>query len=168
MNIDLKSILYILLILVIQTILDNYVDLGLHLHIVILPIIILLLPYRYKTLHTMILAFVLGLAVDIFTTGILGLYAGALTAVAFVRQKILHSMLDDRNMERHDRPDYKVFGFGKGIFYTMFHYLTFFVVYTLLDNMGIHPIGQSLIKVLFSTLTSGLIALWLFKMFKKH
>ncbi len=167
MNISLKKILYILMVLFFQCLLDNYADLGLYLRIVIIPFVILMLPYRYKTISTMIIAFLLGLTVDLFTSGVLGLNAGAMTAVAFVRQKVLHSILDERNMERHDSPDYIVLGLGKGLFYIMFHYIVFFTAYTLLDNMGFAPFGLTVTKILLSTSVSGLIALWALKKYKK-
>lgn len=168
MNISMKKIFYILMVLCLQCLLDNYADLGLYLRIVIIPFVILMLPYRYKTISTMIIAFLLGLTVDIFTSGVLGLNAGAMTAVAFVRQKVLHSILDERNMERHDSPDIIVLGLGKGLFYVMFHYIVFFTAYTLLDNMGFAPFGLILSKILLSTAVSGLIALWSLKKYKKN
>ena len=105
MNIDFKKILFTLLVIVVQCVLDNYVDLSIYVRIVLVPYLILILPYRYRTISTMILAFLIGLSVDIFTTGVLGMNAGALVAVAFIRQKMLHAIMDERNMERHDRPE---------------------------------------------------------------
>lgn len=159
MNIDIRKIVFAFAILVLQCILDNYADLGPYVRIVLVPFIVLVLPYRYKTISAMIIAFLAGLSVDIFTTGILGLNAGAMTAVAFVRQKVLHSILDERNMERHDSPDLKVFGFTKGFFYVFFHYLVFFVAYTALDNFSFSPFGFYLSKILLSTAASGTISI---------
>lgn len=168
MNIDFRKIIYPLIIVVLQCILDNYADLGLYVRVVLIPYIILILPYRYKTISTMIIAFLIGLSVDIFTTGVMGLNAGAMTAVAFVRQKVLHSILDERNMERHDSPDLKVFGLTKGVLYLLFHYLIFFSAYTALDNFSFSPIGFYTAKILFSTVVSSVISILLFGKQKKN
>lgn len=161
MNIDLKKVIYAIILVALQCILDNYVDLGPYVRVVLAPFIILILPYRYKTISTMVIAFVIGLSIDAFTAGILGLNAGAMAAVAFVRQKVLHSILDERNMERHDSPDIKVFGLTKSLFYVFFHYLVFFVAYTALDNFGFVPFGFCISKILLSTITSGVISILL-------
>ena len=167
MNVDFKKILYALLIIVVQCILDNYVDLSIYLRIVLVPYLILILPYRYRTISAMILAFFIGLAVDIFTTGVLGINAGALTAVAFIRQKMLHAIMDERNMERHDSPDLKVMGVGKGLFYIGVPYLLFFIISVLLDNFSIRPLAITIPKILAGTIVSGVISMLLFKNYKK-
>jgi hypothetical protein len=167
MNVDFKKILYALVIIVVQCILDNYVDLSIYLRIVIVPYLILILPYRYRTISAMILAFFIGLAVDIFTTGVLGINAGALTAVAFIRQKMLHAIMDERNMERHDSPDLKVMGVGKGLFYIGVPYLLFFIISVLLDNFSIRPLAITIPKILAGTIVSGVISMLLFKNYKK-
>jgi hypothetical protein len=115
----------------------------------------------------MILAFFIGLAVDIFTTGVLGINAGALTAVAFIRQKMLHAIMDERNMERHDSPDLKVMGVGKGLFYIGVPYLLFFIISVLLDNFSIRPLAITIPKILAGTIVSGVISMLLFKNYKK-
>jgi rod shape-determining protein MreD len=167
MNVDFKKILYALVIIVVQCILDNYVDLSIYLRIVLVPYLILILPYRYRTISAMILAFFIGLAVDIFTTGVLGINAGALTAVAFIRQKMLHAIMDERNMERHDSPDLKVMGVGKGLFYIGVPYLLFFIISVLLDNFSIRPLAITIPKILAGTIVSGVISMLLFKNYKK-
>lgn len=167
MNIDFKKILFALLVIVVQCVLDNYVDLSIYVRIALVPYLILILPYRYRTISTMILAFLIGLSVDIFTTGVLGMNAGALVAVAFIRQKMLHAIMDERNMERHDSPDLKVMGVGKGLFYIGVPYLLFFIVYTLLDNFSLRPVAITIPKILIGTVISGGISLLLFKNYKK-
>jgi len=167
MNVDFKKILYALVIIVVQCILDNYVDLSIYLRIVLVPYLILILPYGYRTISAMILAFFIGLAVDIFTTGVLGINAGALTAVAFIRQKMLHAIMDERNMERHDSPDLKVMGVGKGLFYIGVPYLLFFIISVLLDNFSIRPLAITIPKILAGTIVSGVISMLLFKNYKK-
>lgn len=167
MNIDFRVILQWVIIIALQCILDNYVDLGIYTRIVLLPILILTLPYRYLTISSMILAFLTGLSVDIFTTGVLGLNAGALAGVAFVRQKMLHTFIDERNIERHDSPDHKAMGTGRGLFYVLFSYFVFFTIHTILDNFGFTPILITLPKIAVGTITGGLIGYILFRKYKK-
>jgi rod shape-determining protein MreD len=167
MNIDFKKILYVMALVIIQCLLDNFVDLSVYIRIVILPYIILILPYRYNTIPTMLLAFIIGLAVDVLTTGVLGLNAGALTSVAFIRQKLLHMILDERNMKRHDSPDYKVMGLGKSLFYIAFPSIVYFTIYILLDNYGFHPYHITIPKIIIGAVICTAIGLILFKNQKK-
>lgn len=167
MNIDFRVLLHWVIVIVLQCILDNYVDLGIYTRIVLLPYLILTLPYRYLTISSMVLAFLTGLCVDIFTTGVLGLNAGALVGVAFVRQKMLHSFIDERNIERHDSPDVKAMGTGRSIFYVFFSHLVFFTLHTILDNFGFTPAMITIPKIAIGTVVSGLIGYILFRNHKK-
>lgn len=167
MNIDFRVLLHWVIVIVLQCILDNYIDLGIYTRIVLLPYLILTLPYKYLTISSMILAFLTGLTVDVFTTGVLGLNAGALAGVAFVRQKILHSFIDERNIERHDSPDSKAMGTGRSLFYVLFSYLVFFTLHTLLDNFSFSPAMITLPKIVVGTIISGLIGYILFRKHKK-
>lgn len=168
MKIDYRRIIYIVTLIIVQCIFDNYVDLGPYFRFVLIPVLVLVLPYRFKTIITMLIAFVIGLIVDIFTTGVLGLNAGAMVAAAFIRQKILYSILDERNIERHDRPDFVVFGISKSLFYTISLYMVYFIAYTLLDNFGLSPIGFNLIKMGIGIAVNSAIGLYLFKIYKKE
>ena len=87
-----RKAISIILIIVIQLLIDNYLNLGLYLYVAIFPFLILTLPYRYKTIPTMLLSFLLGLSIDFLSNGVLGLNAGALTAMAFVRQGLLQNL----------------------------------------------------------------------------
>lgn len=167
MNIDLKRLIYILFIIIVQCILDNYIDLGLHLHLMVLPHLILILPYRYKTITAMVIAFAIGITVDIFTTGVLGTNAGALVCTAFIRQKLLYSFLDERNMDNYDSPSYMILGPNKGILYVFCSYFAFCSAYVVLENMGIQPVTFNLLKIVTGTFANGIIGLILFRRYKK-
>lgn len=152
-----RKAISIILIIVIQLLIDNYLNLGLYLYVAIFPFLILTLPYRYKTIPTMLLSFLLGLSIDFLSNGVLGLNAGALTAMAFVRQGLLQTLVNEQSMGKYDSPAIKGLGFVRFFFYILLSYLIFIFFYILFDNMGFSPFGFNLLKLTFSTLVNGVI-----------
>lgn len=167
MNINIKRLSLIVLIIILQVVLDNYCDLGVYLRIVLLPYLILTLPYRIKTIEAMVIAFILGLVVDLFTTGVVGLNSGALAASALVRRKILYSILDERNIDKYDYPNFRAMGNMKGGFYFILPYLAFFIVYILLDNFSLSPFWWNLQRIVICSVVNTIIGLVLFSFNKR-
>lgn len=168
MKIDFKRLLIILLAIVVQIILDNYCDLGLYIRILILPVIILTLPYKVKTIEAMCIAFLIGVVTDIFTSGVIGLNAGALAASALVRRKILYSILDERNIDRHDYPNYRVMGLSKSALYVSVPYIVYFITYTLLDNYSFSPFSLSIPTILICSGINTVLGLFIFSRVSNH
>lgn len=86
-----RNILRTILVLVVQLLLlKRNLTLGEfnYLHLTIYPIIIVLLPYDLPRIATIVIGFSLGLFVDFFYDS-LGVHAGAMTLVAYLRQYIL-------------------------------------------------------------------------------
>lgn len=163
MNINIRTLITTLLLIIVQALLDNYIDLGLYTRIVITPYIIINLPYKRGSVVTMIYAFLIGLAMDILSGGVMGLNAGALVAASLIRQKILHTIINDYSMRNHEGPEFAVFGYRKSIFYISSIVLVYFVCYTYLSNFSLHPFGGNLLKIVIGTLLNTLIILMLFK-----
>lgn len=157
MNRDLKTIIYVIILTAIQILMDNYLDLGVYVYLFIIPYFILLLPYKYKTISTMLIAFLLGLFVDFLSNGVLGLNAAALTAMALTRQSFLKLVVNEQSMGKYDTPAIKDIGFiGYAIFITL-SYLVFFIFYVLFDSLGSGHILLSLLKILISTIANTVL-----------
>jgi hypothetical protein len=152
-----RKALIVIFIVIIQLILNSYINLGLYIYLVIFPFIILTLPYRVKTIPAMLLSFILGLAIDFLSNGVLGLNAGALTAMALCRQSFLQMLINEQSMGKYDTPSIKEIGFLKFSTYIILSFIIFFVSYIFLDNMGFSPFGFNLLKLLVSTLVNSFL-----------
>lgn len=152
-----RKAIIVIFIVIIQLILNSYINLGLYIYLVIFPFIILTLPYRVKTIPAMLLSFLLGLAIDFLSNGVLGLNAGALTAMALCRQSFLQMLINEQSMGKYDTPSIKEIGFLKFSTYIILSFIIFFVSYIFLDNMGFSPFGFNLLKLLVSTLVNSFL-----------
>lgn len=74
-----------LILVIIQILICNYFQFSSYLFLSILPVLVMCLPAHINTTVTMIIAFFMGLSVDFFSEGILGLNAAALIPVALFR-----------------------------------------------------------------------------------
>ena len=72
-----------------QILVCNYLNLGYLLTLSFLPVIVLLIPIRFSTISSMLIAFASGLLVDLLGDGVLGLNILALVPVALVRKGLL-------------------------------------------------------------------------------
>lgn len=152
-----RKAIIVIFIVIIQLILNSYINLGLYIYLVIFPFIILTLPYRVKTIPAMLLSFLLGLAIDFLSNGVLGLNAGALTAMALCRQSFLQMLINEQSMGKYDTPSIKEIGFLKFSTYIILSFIIFFVSYIFIDNMGFSPFGFNLLKLLVSTLVNSFL-----------
>lgn len=80
----LRYILLFLLILFIQVFIVRHVEIGMGTQLFLLPLYIIILPFRINVFMLMILAFILGILYDTITNSY-GLNASALIFVAFLR-----------------------------------------------------------------------------------
>ena len=78
-----------LVLLLLQLVSDNFLELSSYVKLFFLHIVILNSPVTFSRIFLMIAAFVLGLSADLFSGGIIGLYAASLVPVAFLRNRIL-------------------------------------------------------------------------------
>jgi len=87
-----KQLLRFLLVFIIQVILLKRLDLTLgsfnYIHIFLYPILILFLPFKTPRAVLLILAFFLGLGLDLFYNSV-GIHASATVFLAFIRKYIL-------------------------------------------------------------------------------
>lgn len=157
MNIDIKKILYCILLIAIQLLLDNYLDLGIYIYLFIVPYFILFLPYRYKTIPTMFLAFFAGLAIDFLSNGVLGLNAGALTTMALFRQSFMQLVVNEQSMDKYETPTLKDMGILRYSLFVLLSYLVFFITFSLLDNFGSGMVLISILKTIISSISNTVL-----------
>jgi len=78
-----------LLLLLLQLFISNYLRLSYYVTLSILPVMILLLPIKIKTVPSLLIAFATGLIIDILSDGLVGLNVVALLPVAILRRPVI-------------------------------------------------------------------------------
>lgn len=85
MNSGRLFILDAVMLIILQAIIGSMLDISVYVEIIILPIYILHLPMRTGTPVLLISAFLTGIAADLITNDITGLYTASLVPLAFLR-----------------------------------------------------------------------------------
>lgn len=80
-----KYIFTYFLVFILQIIADVFLDLGIYVHLCILPLIVIALPYKWNAALTMLAAFATGLATDMISGGTPGVNAAAAVLAAGIR-----------------------------------------------------------------------------------
>ncbi|NLJ82957.1 MAG: rod shape-determining protein MreD [Bacteroidales bacterium] len=116
---------------------------------------ILILPFQMPKWQVVVLGFVMGISVDLFT-GIMGQHAAASLLIAFLRTIIVSVIPTNIKFEDHLRPIlwdmHFVWYFQYVLYLTLIHHVTFF----LLDSMSVINLfiilGISLLNTVFTVL----------------
>jgi rod shape-determining protein MreD len=147
---------FILLVLVQVLVLNNIQFLG-FLNPYIYVLFILSLPVKLPRWLSLLLAFVLGLTIDVFSDT-MGMHAFATVLVAFVRNNIikLFTTIDEGN---NPTPSFYTFGVGAYVKYVVsivfIHHFTLFFI----EAFSFEHFWILLLKILLSTTVSILIIL---------
>lgn len=155
------------LLLLIQVYLLNNINLGGYLNPMVYLLFILLLPFEISGILLLILSFLMGLSVDLFT-GSIGLHAGAATFLAFMRPHSLRLINTKRDYEAGIKPGINDMGMlwfvSYTLFLTFFHHLFFF----LMESFSFAEIGMILLRVVLNTLLSSIFIVVVNLLFKSQ
>lgn len=170
MNSTLKNILRFVALVLVQVLIINYIKIGGYVSPYIYPLFIMLLPVGFSNAGLLMLAFLLGLTIDIFC-GTLGLHAGATTLMAFCRPVIIRLVSGSQKVDSVKEPSINAMGFDWWFRYalvlTTIHALSLF----LLESFSLKLIGQTLLRTVISlpiSLFLMTIILYLFSTNKKR
>lgn len=149
-----RFILVWLVLMVAQIILCNFFGLSRYVLISVLPIMILMLPFRMGSIVAMLIAFACGLTVDFFSTGMLGITPLALVPVALSRKALINIVFGEDQIS-HDELSFALFGAPKMIMAILLSCALFFLIYIWVDSagtVGFWPAaGRFLLSVVVST-----------------
>ena len=170
MNSTLKNIIRFVALVLVQVLIVNYIKIGGYVSPYIYPLFIMLLPVGYPNALLLLLAFLLGLSIDIFC-GTLGLHAGATLIMAFCRPAIIRLVSGSQKIDPNKEPDINTMGLDWWMRYslvlTSIHAFSLF----LLESFSIKLIGQTLLRTVISlpiSLFLMTIALYIFSSNKKR
>lgn len=125
-----------LLMLLAQVLISHLFQTGPWCVLTLLPVLILCLPSQWPVLHTMIVAFLSGLAVDFLADGLIGLNAFALTPVALVRRFLLVRFFNEELVSRGERISWRKWGFVPVFSCVLVCTALFLLLYVVVDAAG--------------------------------
>jgi len=156
-NIKRFLILFFLQVLVLKRINIVWEDFD-YIFLFIYPLFILLLPLKIPRNVQLILAFFLGLAVDVFYDSP-GLHTGALVFMSFIRKYILKFLEPVEGYGTESVPTIHNFGFNWFLIYSsLLLFLHLFIFFTL-EAFSFSFIFEILLKTIFSFIISQIIIL---------
>jgi|BioPla2DNA2_1021312.scaffolds.fasta_scaffold01443_12 cobalamin synthase len=148
-----------LLLVVAQLLLCNYFHFTPYVFLTLLPALILCLPTRIGTIGALFIAFGLGLTIDFFAEGLLGLNALALVPVAFVRKPLIELIFGKEPFEHQENLSVQKYGSLRISLALIITLALFLVIYILADGAGTRPFWFSAIKLVASLFASWLLSL---------
>ncbi len=145
------------LIVLLQSVLDNYISWGTPIYLMLTPIVACLMPNRIRGIPLLLGAFFLGLVTDLLGNGILGMGASAMTAMVLVRYPLIRAFTNENSMEKYTYPSPISMGIGRFIAYLLILYVIFLSVYVGWDCAGIVPTSVALGRIAVGTLLNAAI-----------
>ena len=140
-----QTIIYAVVIFI-QIILNNYVNLGPMIYLCLIPLLIVYLPLDQKNYISMIIAFGLGLIIDILSDGVLGLNAGAATLVALVYKPIFYPVFQKNNYSKKYIPPIRESDIGHHALYLTIILAIYFLFYIAFDGLAKTTLVVSLVR----------------------
>ena len=161
MNIQFKYITLGAIIIFCQILLSEYVNIWPILYIAIFPLFIILLPANLNRTIYMLIAFLLGLCVDITADGVIGLNAASLVAMAYFRDFVLKLTLTKGNLENAENlpVSARTVEIPKLITINLLMLAIFFTVYVLLDSAASFSPLYTILKIVICTAVNCVINL---------
>ena len=142
-----------------QILVSEYVNIWALLYIAVFPQFIILLPPTINRSAYMLIAFVLGLSIDILADGVMGLNAAALTAMAYSRGPILKLIIPKasfENYENHPIIPRTVEPYKLALLSGMM-LAVFFTVYVLFDSAASFSFWYTVLKIALCVAVNSII-----------
>lgn len=154
-----RGVISVLIVLVVQIVIWNYLNLTQFVLLTFLPVMILCLPVGMNTVAILLLAFSAGLAVDFFANGVLGLTSIALLPVAICRRLVITLVFGEEVFSRGENISLKRQGLFKMNLATVLVTALFLIIYIWVDGAGVRPFWFNLVRFVSSLLASSLFSI---------
>lgn len=160
MNVHLKYATLGVLLIICQILLSGYVNIWPVLYIAIFPQFLVLLPSSLNRSLYLVVAFILGLAIDIFADGVPGLNAAALVAMAYARPLVLKFVLTRGGLESTETLPLlpRTVELPKLVLLNAIMLAIFFTVYVVLDSAGSFTFWYTILKIALCIIANSIIS----------
>lgn len=155
----LRQIIIYAVVILLQVILNNYVNLGPMIYICLIPLLVIYLPLDQKNYISLIIAFGMGLVIDILSDGVLGLNAGAATLVALVYKPLFYPIFQKNNYSKKYILPIRESGLWQHALYLLIILAIYFLFYIAFDGLAKTTLLVSLIRYLVNLLVNLALAL---------
>lgn len=130
MNDTVRYILRLGLFALVQVVLFNAIDVSTYVYVCPCVLFLMLFPFTTSTISLLLWAFGLGMVVDLWGGGLLGLHTAALVTVAFVRNTLLKLVAAKGEFGHGDVRSMAKLGFERYLLFAclcvLVHHLAFF------------------------------------------
>ena len=155
------DIIYCILLFLLQLVISDYVHLGPWISLCLLPLLILLIPLSRSQHVVMLIAFGLGLGLDILSDGVPGLNAFAAVLAAAPRKFFYRLLVNADRQDKTEVPLLRESGLLKYLKYLGVLTAIYLAAYTLVDCISVRPLGYIAAKFLISWVASTALCLLL-------
>lgn len=155
----LRQIIIYAVVILLQVILNNYVNLGPMVYLCLIPLLIIYLPLDQKNYVSLIIAFGLGLIIDILSDGVLGLNAGAATLVALVYKPLFYPVFQKNNYSKKYIPPIRESDLWHHALYLLIILAIYFFFYIAFDGLAKTTLLVSAIRYLVNIAVNLVLAL---------
>lgn len=155
------DIIYCILLFLLQLVISDYVHLGPWITLCLLPLLILQIPRSRSPHVVMLIAFGLGLGLDILSDGVPGLNAFAAVLAAAPRKFFYRLLVNADRQDKTEVPLLRETGLLKYLKYLGVLTAIYLAAYTLVDCISVRPLGYIAAKFLISWVTSTALCLLL-------
>lgn len=159
MKSNIWNILLYVLVFILQVLICNYLDVGAYTYICLIPLLILGIPLKTNINVTILAGFGIGLLLDAFSGGVMGLNAAAATMVAAFRGLIYDNVINRDHRYNTETPSIGSIGLESYLLYLTLCTLIYLVVYTFLECMGARPFFFILFRMAISLVIDVALAL---------
>jgi rod shape-determining protein MreD len=146
--------MFMVLVLV-QVLIFNQVHLGGYISPFIYILFVMLLPVNTPRYLLLILGFLLGLTIDVFTNS-LGMHAAATVFIAFIRPVVIRS-ISNREEDRHEYPGLMQNSFSWFLYYSIIMVFAHHLIFFYLEFFTFTHFFTTLLRVILSSLLSVFI-----------
>ncbi|MDX2003122.1 MAG: hypothetical protein SFW35_11855 [Chitinophagales bacterium] len=151
-------------LVVFQVLVFNNLDFNFYVNPYIYPLFILLLPFNTPQWLLLILAFALGITVDLFSSTP-GFHAAALVFMAYCQPLLVRLLTPKTTLETETLPNIRTIGFAWFITYAGILLLLHHIVYFLIEIFSLQNLLLTMAKVLISGLVSMVLIILLAYLF---
>ena len=155
------DIIYCILLFLLQLVISDYVHLGPWITLCLLPLLILQIPRSRSPHVVMLIAFGLGLGMDILSDGVPGLNAFAAVLAAAPRKFFYRLLVNADRQDKTEVPLLRETGLLKYLKYLGVLTAIYLAAYTLVDCISVRPLGYIAAKFLISWVASTALCLLL-------
>lgn len=140
-----------------QTLIFERIQLGPFFSPCVYVLFILLFPYGYNTLWLLLWSFAMGLGVDVFSAGALGMHASAATCLALFRSGILKMVTTKGEVGHLATPGPLVLSTPWYLIYVVVSLLIHHAVLFGLENFHFNHLALTIVRIAGSTLLNTLL-----------